>query len=84
MKKAYLKPAAEKVEFNYSDNVIASLGGNTIQDGEYTWTYTNITGDANSTYQDCRSSFKEAEGMTCGYNGKHTGNPGAGLCNNNP
>ncbi len=80
MKKEYMKPEAEKVEFNYFENVTASCGARTIQDGEYTWTYTNIDNDPNGTYHGCASSFKEAAGMVCGYNGKHTGNPGMGLC----
>ena len=75
MKKAYLKPEAEKVEFNYSENVTASYCVNTVDDFGHTWTYTNIDGDANSTYHGCRSSFKESAGITCGYNGKHTSNP---------
>jgi hypothetical protein len=74
MKKEYMKPEAEKVEFNYTENVTASWN-NTIQDNGHTWTYTNIDNDANGTYHNCASSFKEMEGMVCGYNGKHTSNP---------
>ena len=74
MKKEYLKPEAEKVEFDYSESVVAS-SLNTIQDNGYTWTLTNIDNDANGTYHGCASSFKESAGITCGYNGKHTSNP---------
>ncbi len=76
MRKEYTQPAAEKVEFNYSENVTAStFGSKTINDNGYTWTLTNIDNDANGTYHGCGSSFKESAGITCGYNGKHTSNP---------
>ena len=81
MKKEYLKPEAEKVEFNYSENVTASWG-RTINDNGHIWTYTNIDNDANGNYHGCASSFKESAGIVCGENGWYQSNPTT-LCTNN-
>ncbi len=62
MKKEYMKPEAEKVEFNYKENVTASTYG--------PWEKWMVS---NPNYN-CDSSYKEAN-MVCGYNGKHTSNP---------
>ena len=47
MKKQYVKPAAEKVEFNYTDNVTAS------------WEVTNVS----NPWYNCDSSYKDANGV---------------------
>lgn len=67
MKKEYMKPEAEKVEFDYSESVTAS----------YNWELTNVT---NPWYTICDSSYKDANGV-CGYNGHNISNPNY-VCNN--
>lgn len=70
-----MKPEAEKVEFNYTENVTASWY-QTVQQNGYTFTLTNIDNDANGTYHNCASSYMESNGGDpCGYNGKQVSNP---------
>ena len=69
MKKQYVKPEAEKVEFDYSENVTASTYG--------PWELTNVT---NPGYPVCDSSYKDSFPV-CGYNGKNISNPNY-ECNN--
>ena len=62
MKKDYVKPEAQRFEFDYSENVTASSYG--------PW---EKTSGSNEWYT-CESSYKDANGV-CGYNGLHTSNP---------
>ena len=68
MKKEYVKPDAQRFEFDYSENVTAS----------YSW---ELTKDSNPWYT-CDSSYKDANGV-CGYNGHNISNPNY-VCNSNP
>ena len=65
MKKVYKKPAAEKVVFDYSENVTACSPLPPA-----TWEKTMVS---NENYT-CDSSYKDANGI-CGFNGLHTSNP---------
>ena len=69
MKKDYQTPAAEKVEFDYSENVTASNYG--------TWEKWMVS----NPWYTCDSSYKEANGV-CGYNGHNISNPNY-VCNSN-
>ena len=68
MKKEYTKPAAEKVEFNYSENVIActSQGGgqNTTGGGLTPYDYDKSfpTRDVNQINYECHEHYSDAEG----------------------
>ena len=59
MKKEYVKPAAEKVEFNYSDNVTASNSDRT---------------DAPDAYWQCGTRYNEEDGV-CGQTGNDVSTP---------
>ena len=59
MKKAYITPMAEKLEFNYSDNVIAS-GGNT----------NTLTDQATTAWWKCETRYTDVHSIdntVCGY-----------------
>ena len=69
MKKPYQSPIANKVVFDYSENVTASQYG--------PWeTYMG----SNENY-DCNTSYKDAN-LVCGYNGHNVSNPNGYECNN--
>jgi len=76
MKKEYMKPEAEKVEFNYSDSIVAS--GGTFQDHNgYVWTYIH------TPMPGCTGAFWEDGRTNCGENGWFQSNPQNGRCENN-
>ena len=67
MKKSYQPPVANKVVFDYSENVTASSYG--------PWEVYMVS---NENYT-CDTSYKDANGV-CGYNGVHTSNPNGYTC----
>ena len=71
MKKNYQVPVAERVTFDYSENVTAS---NTYGPWE-------VYMVSNENYN-CNTSYKDANGV-CGYNGVHTSNPNGYTCGQN-
>lgn len=73
MKKEYRKPEAEKVEFNYTESVVASSNVFVDHNG-YTWTYNH------TPMPGCTNAFLEGGDRACGYNDWHTSNPQAGKC----
>ena len=76
MKKEYRKPEVEKVEFNYTESVVAS--NNVFQDHNgYTWTYIH------TPMPGCTNAFWEGGATTCGYNEWYQSNPQSGRCENN-
>ncbi len=73
MKKEYRKPEAEKVEFNYTESVVASSSVFVDHNG-FTWTYIY------SPMPGCTGAFQEGGDRTCGFNDWNTSNPQAGRC----
>ncbi len=60
MKKEYMKPEAEKVEFNYSENVTASIS--------------YATRDVDQINYECHEHYADAENV-CGQDGHNVSNP---------
>ena len=60
MKKEYMKPEAEKVEFNYSENVTASIS--------------YATRDVDQINYECHEHYADAE-KVCGQDGHNVSNP---------
>ena len=57
MKKEYKKPLAEKLEFDYSDNVVASTGG-------------QLTDQATTAWWKCETRYADVHSIDntiCGY-----------------
>ena len=84
MKKEYMKPMAEKIVFDYAENVFACSpnnyggcgngngGGTSLTPYDYDKSFP--TRDVNQINYECHEHYADAEGV-CGQNGKDYCNP---------